>query len=119
MAQLSRNILYVGAAGTQDLGGERTFTDNGFGVASVTAPESAVTYVKNSNVQVVLLDELSNIDISKFAGSLKVASPFLKIIALVTSSHAPEHVDAVLRKPIDPTRLIAAVHQNLGYAAND
>ena len=84
-------------------------------MATVAAPESAVAYVRQTNVRLVLLDDAqaNDLDLSLFAGALKIASPSLKIIAMVASGEPPRYVDAVLEKPFDLEALLKAVHHNL------
>ncbi|HEY3927480.1 MAG TPA: hypothetical protein VGL89_03810 [Candidatus Koribacter sp.] len=111
---VTNSILYVGRSDAQSLGRERALVANGIRVASVSAPEAAVTYVKNSEVRVVLLDDAApGVDLSSVAGSLKVANPGLRIIALTSSEDLPEYVDTVLQKPIELEKLLDAVQHNL------
>jgi len=110
----NNSILYLGNSSTENLSGERALVANGIGVAAVSAPEAAVSYVKNSEVRVVLLDEAApGLDLSAVAGSLRVANPWLRIIALISSEDAPRYVDTVLQKPVDFEALLEAVQHNL------
>ena len=114
MDDATNRVLQVGNSGSQGIGIERVLVASGIGVATVTTPESAVTYVKNSEIRVVLLDEATaEMDISKLAGSLKIANPSLKVIALVSNGQPREYVDAILQKPIDLQVLLEVVQQNL------
>jgi hypothetical protein len=64
-------------------------------------------------VRLVLVDDSQvDLDLSFFAGALKVASPSLKIIALVASGK-PRYVDTVLEKPFQVDVLLKAVRHNL------
>ncbi len=114
MVDLANSILYVGEPGPQSLGHERALVASGIGVATVAAPETAVSYVRNTNVPLVLLDDeqVSDLNLSLFAGALKVASPSIKIIAMVAGGR-PRHVDTVLEKPCRLEALVRAVHHNL------
>jgi DNA-binding NtrC family response regulator len=113
----AQSVLYVGTAGAQSIGRERALVASGIAVASVVAPEMAVTYVRSSNVRLVLLDDAmgQHCDLSLLAGSLKVASPSLRIIAMVSPGNPPRHVDTILEKPIAVEVLLHAVQMNLAH----
>ena len=113
MVDPNTRILYVGTPGSHINGRERALVANGIGVASVSAPESAVTYVRNAPVRVVLLDDTDNLDVQLLASCLKIAQPLLRIIAILSQKKAVPHVDTVLEKPIAVEDLLNAVHQNL------
>jgi DNA-binding NtrC family response regulator len=106
-------ILYVGTPGSHFTGSEHALVANGIGVASVTAPESAITYVRNSPVRVVLLDDTAECNLPLLASCLKVSQPYLRIIALVSQNQTVPNVDTVLEKPIAVEDLLDAVNQNL------
>ncbi len=114
-------VLCVAEFDTKSIGRERALVAGGIGVACVGTPEAAVSYVKNSPVRVVLIDDAVAPEVSRLAGALKVASPDLRIIALTSSKEELLHVDAVLQKPIDLQALLRVVQQNLeprGSSAN-
>ena len=112
MARSHRRILYVGAQGAHTNARERALVSSGIGVASVEAPESAVTFVKNSSVRVVLLDDDGAFDISQLAGCLKVAQPAVRIIALLSEERDIPHADMVLPKTVEVESLLTVIQQN-------
>ena len=112
MARFHRRILYVGAPGAHTNARERALVSSGIGVASVEAPESAVTFVKNSSVQVVLLDDDGAFDVSQLAGCLKVAQPAVRIIALLSDAKEIAHADMVLPKTVEVESRLTIIQQN-------
>ena len=119
MESQSNRVLYVGSADTESVGQERVLVASGISVSSVEAPESAVTYLRNTAVRVVLLDaESHSCEVSSLAGAMKVARPAIRIIALTAAEQSPDHVDAVLTKPVDLDALLAAVQHNLSLQEN-
>jgi DNA-binding NtrC family response regulator len=107
-------VLYVGSQDSESVGQERALIANGITVSSVVTPENAVSYVRNSTVNVVLLDADSHSsEVSSIAGALKVAKPAVRIIALSSTEEPPSYVDAVVVKPVDLDALLAAVQHNL------
>ncbi len=112
MARSHRRILYVGAPGAHTNARERALVSCGIGVASVEAPESAVTFIKNSSVRLVLLDDEGGFDVSELAGCLKVAQPALRIIALTSSGEELPHADLVLPKSVEVEALLTVIQQN-------
>lgn len=108
-----KSVLSVADFGVQSIGRERALVAGGIGVATVISPEMAVSYVKNTRVRVVLIDDAVTPDLSNVAGALKIARPNLYIIALASTGEALEHVDTVLLKPVGFQELLAAVQLNL------
>ena len=113
MVQIGKSVLYIGPCGTESIGWERALVSGGLSVASVTAPESAVNYVKNCDVRVVLISDQGEFDVSMLAACLKIASPQLRIIALGQSNASVDHVDTVVEKPVSLEALVSAVQENL------
>lgn len=119
MSDQSNRVLYVGSPDSESVGQERVLVASGISVSSVAAPESAVTYVRNSSVRVVLLDADSQpFEVSSLAGALKVAHPAVRIIALSANEQPPSYVDTVIPKPVDLDALLAAVQHNLSLLEN-
>lgn len=110
MLDPNQTVLFVGAAN----GHGRLLAQHGIGVESIAQPEDAVTYLKQTPVPVVLLDgnQLS-VDLSSLAGCLKIACPFVKVIALTASSQRPTHVDAVLMESVASEVFLTVVQQHL------
>ncbi len=113
MVESANSILYVGTPGIENNGRERALVASGIGVASVESPESAVSYVKNSNVRVVLLEDAGTLNVPLLASCLKIANPFVRVIALMPEHNGAEHVDMYLRKPVSIEALVNAIRQNL------
>ena len=113
MVEISNSILYVGTPGVDKSGREHALVASGIGVASVESPESAVSYVKNSDVRVVLLEDTETLNVALLASCLKIANPLVRVIALTNNHLRAPHVDTPIAKSASIETLLTAIRYNL------
>ncbi|ABF42926.1 response regulator receiver protein [Candidatus Koribacter versatilis Ellin345] len=116
MVEITNSILYVGTPGVDNNCREHALVASGIGVASVESPESALSYVKNSGVSVVVLEDTGNMDVPLLASCLKVANPFVRVIALTNDPTSAPYVDTPIAKPVSIDILLKAIRYNLALS---